>query len=82
MVDLHITESGKTYSAKITRIHGQVDPVTKTVQAVAELDEYQEELLPGMSGLASIYKNPTADDENKVGFLQSKLSDDRDSDDK
>jgi RND family efflux transporter MFP subunit len=51
-LDVYVEESGKTYDAKIIRIHGKVDPVSQTVGIVAEMERYDEELLPGMSGRA------------------------------
>jgi len=52
-LNLFVQESGKSYGAKIKRIHGEVDPVSRSVQVVAEIDSYREELLPGMSGRAT-----------------------------
>ena len=49
---VYIEESGKNYAAKVKRIHGEVDPVSQSVQVVAEISTYEEELLPGMSGRA------------------------------
>lgn len=63
---IYITESDKTYAAKITRIHGQVDPVTQTAHVIARIDDYSEELLPGMSGRASF---EAVSSEKPAGFL-------------
>ena len=47
---LNIEETGETYSAVIERIHGEVDPVSQSIQISAKLDTYESPLLPGMSG--------------------------------
>lgn len=47
-----VHETGRSYDAKITRIHGKVDPVAQTAYVIAEITQYEEELLPGMSGQA------------------------------
>lgn len=49
---LKIHENGKSYPAHIIRIGGAVDAVSQSIMMVAQLDETQEELLPGMSGTA------------------------------
>ena len=53
---VYVHETGNEYPAKIKRIHGQVDPVTRTIQVVAEMAESPKELLPGMSGKAMFIK--------------------------
>lgn len=72
-LDVYIQESGKTYSAKVTRIHGEVDPVSQSVQVTGEIDSYQEELLPGMSGRA-IFKPEDVRRKTNFGFLGLMLS--------
>lgn len=67
---LDVHETGKRYPADIVRIHGQVDPVTQTVRVVAEIADYEEELLPGMTGSA-VFKNPKKYD--LEGFLGMKI---------
>jgi membrane fusion protein (multidrug efflux system) len=65
-----LNETGKTYSATVTRLYGEVDPVSQSIQVVATLDSYQENLLPGMSGKAAL---DTAKIRNAgvLGFLKS-----------
>ncbi len=53
-VNITIGETEKTYTAKIKRIHGEVDPVSQSIQMMATLDPYTDPLLPGMSGQAVI----------------------------
>lgn len=53
-VSIVIGETEKTYTAHITNIHGEVDPVSQSIQMVATLDDYHDPLLPGMSGQATI----------------------------
>jgi RND family efflux transporter MFP subunit len=45
-----INETGKTYTGKVKRIYGEVDPVSQSIQIRAEMDDYEHPLLPGMSG--------------------------------
>lgn len=67
-VDIFINEVDRSYSARIVTIHGEVDPVSQTVQVVAEMESYHEELLPGMSGMATF--NPeVASSGLENGFL-------------
>ena len=53
-VSITIGETEHTYTAKIQRIHGEVDPVSQSIQMIATLDPYTDPLLPGMSGQATI----------------------------
>lgn len=73
-IDVYVQESGKTYSATVTRIHGEVDPVSQSVQVTGEIDSYQEELLPGMSGRA-IFSPENVRLKTNFGFLGLMLSD-------
>ena len=47
-----IHETGKEYTGEISRIYGEVDPVSQSIQMRAKLDDYDAPLLPGMSGKA------------------------------
>lgn len=69
-LDVSIHETGKTYRAKVRRINGKVDPVTQTAYVVVKLNEYREELLPGMSGIAVFDKS---DKTTSNGFIGLKL---------
>jgi RND family efflux transporter MFP subunit len=53
-VSITLGETERNYTAKIERIHGEIDPVSQTIQMIATLDPYQDALLPGMSGKARI----------------------------
>lgn len=62
-LQVYVAESDRHYNARISRIHGEVDPVSQSVQVDAELESYAEVLLPGMSGKATfapetVYKKP------------------------
>lgn len=62
-LQVYISESDKYYNARVSRIHGEVDPVSQSVQVDAEIEDYSEVLLPGMSGRATfapetVYKKP------------------------
>lgn len=67
-LQIYINESDRRYGAKIVTVHGEVDPVSQSVQVVAELEEYHEELLPGMSGQATFDPSVTTIQPNR-GFL-------------
>ena len=49
-ITLKLFETDREYSARISRIHGEVDPVSQSIQITATLDQYDDPLLPGMSG--------------------------------
>lgn len=53
-VQVSVTETERSYDAKVTRIYGEVDPVSQSIQMIATLDPYEDPLLPGMSGKANI----------------------------
>ncbi len=72
-VEIYIGETDMTYTAKIINVFGEVDPVSQSIQVVAEMQKYYEELLPGMSGKASFTNNTTDETLNK-GFLGLKIS--------
>lgn len=65
---IRINETGKNYKAEIVAVYGEVDPVSQSVQVVAEIESYHEELLPGMSGQA-IFDPDTAKKGREHGFL-------------
>lgn len=66
---LSINETDETYSAMIERIHGEVDPVSQSIQISAKLDSYESPLLPGMSG--NVHLDVTAIREAGIkGFLE------------
>jgi RND family efflux transporter MFP subunit len=72
---IYIGETGRSYNADIVSIHGEVDPVSQSVQVVAEMEKYHEELLPGMSGRATFTQN-TAQSNMGEGFLGLRLASD------
>ncbi|MBC7601593.1 MAG: efflux RND transporter periplasmic adaptor subunit [Ramlibacter sp.] len=49
-----IDETGKAYEAKVNAVNSRVDPVSQTVEVEAVLVKPYPELLPGMSGVASL----------------------------
>ncbi len=67
-VSINVNETGRSYDALIVGIHGEVDPVSQSVQVVAEMESYHEELLAGMSGRAVFAPQVVAGSEGK-GFL-------------
>lgn len=63
-----INETQKVYDARVVTIYGEVDPVSQSVQIAAQMDDYHEELLPGMSGFS--YFDPKLVSKNiDRGFL-------------
>lgn len=49
-----IDETGKTYQAHVLAVNSRVDPVSQTVEVEASIVKNYAELLPGMSGVASL----------------------------
>ena len=56
--DVAIDETGKTYAAKITRVSGKVDAVSRSVKVYGQIDHPTDALLPGMSGRALLAPPP------------------------
>ena len=52
--DLAIDETGKTYQARVLAVNSRVDPVSQTIEIESSMIKNYEELLPGMSGIASL----------------------------
>ena len=67
-LNINIGETDNNYAAKIVSIYGEVDPVSQSVQVVAEMEKYHEDLLPGMSGRAD-FSVDTSDNRAVKGFL-------------
>lgn len=72
-LSITVNETEKTYTAKVTRIHGEVDPVSQSIQMIATLDSYDDPLMPGMSGKAAISVN-TIRDAGISGYLETSAS--------
>ena len=49
---VHIDETDKTYTARLTAINGRVDAVSQSVELEAVVADAAKDLLPGMSGTA------------------------------
>ena len=56
--DVAIDETGKTYPAKITRLSGKVDAVSRSIKIYGKIDNPADTLLPGMSGRALLSPPP------------------------
>ena len=54
IVWVYVDETAKSYEAVLVRLGGKVDSASKTIRAYARFSSPQAELLPGMSGSASI----------------------------
>jgi membrane fusion protein, multidrug efflux system len=50
--EVHIDETNRNYSARVTRLGGRVDPVSQSIKIIGEIAGSTEGLLPGMSGRA------------------------------
>ncbi len=53
-LEITLNETEKTYPARVKFIYGEVDPVSQSIQVTAQLDPYEDPLLPGMSGQTTI----------------------------
>jgi membrane fusion protein (multidrug efflux system) len=51
---VHIDETEKDYSARISRLGGRVDPVSQSIRVSGEITDPATELLAGMSGRTTI----------------------------
>lgn len=69
-LNIILNETDRTYSARVTRIHGEVDPVSQSIQVVATMDDYDDPLLPGMSGQAEL-DTQRINGAGITGFLQT-----------
>ena len=67
-LEIYISETDRSYRADIVGIHGEVDPVSQSIQVVAEMESYHEELLPGMSGRAQFSQRDVSGNRQE-GFL-------------
>lgn len=65
-----INETDASYTARVSRIYGEVDPVSQSIQMIALLDTYNDPLLPGMSGQAKLSINEI-EDAGVKGYLQT-----------
>ncbi len=54
LFDVAIDETGKSYQAQVVAISGRVDPVSQTIEIESTIDKNYSDLLPGMSGVASL----------------------------
>ncbi len=71
---VYIEESDKNYFAEVNRVDGRVDPVSQSIKITAEIQSYDEQLLPGMSGRA-IFKSAAKEQRRRPrGFLGMSLS--------
>ena len=70
-VSVTLNETGRTYTAKIIRIYGEVDPVSRSIQVRAALDGYKDPLLPGMSGKLTLDISKIQD-AGVIGYLSLK----------
>jgi RND family efflux transporter MFP subunit len=50
--DFNVDETGKKYSASVSRIGAAVDPVSQTIRLTGVFDDLSKDILSGMSGTA------------------------------
>ena len=62
----------QTYEGKIIRIHGEIDPVSETVQVVAAINTQGDNLFPGMSGQVTLNSTKIRN-QNIHGILEKKI---------
>lgn len=67
---LTLNENDQNYQAHVTRIYGEVDPVSQSIQMRAALETYDTPLLPGMSGKATLSVS-SIEEAGVHGYLQS-----------
>ncbi len=67
---LTLNENDQNYEARVTRIFGEVDPVSQSIQIRATLESYDTPLLPGMSGKATL-SVASIESAGVHGYLQS-----------
>lgn len=67
---LTLNENDQNYEAHVTRIYGEVDPVSQSIQMRAALENYDTPLLPGMSGKATLSVS-SIEEAGVHGYLQS-----------
>lgn len=51
---VRIDETDKTYPARVTRLGGRVDPVSRSIKVIGEITGDAPELMAGMSGRATV----------------------------
>lgn len=71
-ITITVNETDREYTGVIKQIYGEVDPVSQSIQIRAGLDEYQEPLLPGMSGRVTIDVRGVRQ-AGIAGFLETKI---------
>jgi membrane fusion protein (multidrug efflux system) len=72
-ITITLNETGRSYEASITRLYGEIDPVSQSIQVVATLTPYTDRLLPGMSGQATLDINSIRE-AGIDGYLQAAKS--------
>lgn len=58
--DVAIDETGQTYAAKIIRLSGKVDAISRSIKIYGKINNPADALLPGMSGRALLSPPATA----------------------
>jgi multidrug resistance efflux pump len=53
-LQIAVYETDDVYEAELTKIYGEVDPVSQSIQMRGRLLQYDAPLLPGMSGVVTV----------------------------
>ncbi|MEQ5768062.1 efflux RND transporter periplasmic adaptor subunit [Halomonas sp. H33-56] len=65
-VSLDVSETGKRYAATLSAVSARIDAVAQTVELEARLDQAHDELMPGMTGRATLVaESPTTEDSDE-----------------
>ncbi len=70
-LSVYIEDMDQSYDGKIIRIHGEIDPVSETIQVVGQIETDGDNLYLGMSGIVSIDAHEIRD-ANIIGILEEK----------
>ena len=55
---IKVDETGKSYNGRISKLGGEVDPVSHSVKLLGEIIKPGKELIAGMSGAVKLHKQP------------------------
>jgi len=72
-LSVYLDDMAQEYKGEIIRIHGEVDPVSETVQVVARIDMQGDYLFPGMSGTVTLDAKEIRK-QNIAGILEAKAT--------
>lgn len=71
-ISVYLDDMDQNYEGEVIRIHGEVDPVSETVQVVGTINTQGDNLLPGMSGTITLDSHQIRE-QNIHGILEQKI---------